>query len=110
MDVADEDQRQPLIWAANNGAAEACLALVSAGALVNASDKDGLTALHCAATRGHSACLVTLIQECQATIDVEDLNQCTALFYAATFGYVSCCQILVDHGANINHTDRKKRT
>lgn len=86
VSVTDEDKRQPLLWAASAGSAKAVLALVRAGASVEAADKDGLTALHCAASRGHTDCLDTLLTLCGASTDVIDSNGCTALHYAVTLG------------------------
>lgn len=39
VDVEDKDGRQPLLWAASAGSAKALLALIKAGAYVEASDK-----------------------------------------------------------------------
>ena len=89
VDVTDRDGRQPLLWAASSGSADAILALCNAGASVTAADKDGLTALHCAASRGHSDCLETLVTLCGADVDLTDKSGCTALFYAVTLGHVS---------------------
>ena len=41
---------------------------------LNNSPKDGLTALHCAASRGHHDCLETLVALCGADIDAADYN------------------------------------
>lgn len=89
VSVNDGDKRQPLLWAASVGSAKAVLALVRAGAAVEAADKDGLTALHCAASRGHTDCMDTLLTLCGASPDVIDSNGCTALHYAVTLGSVS---------------------
>lgn len=86
VSVSDVDGRQPLLWAASAGSAKAVLALVRAGAVVEASDRDGLTALHCAASRGHTDCLDTLLTLCGAQPDVIDTNGCTALHYSVTLG------------------------
>lgn len=86
VSVTDDDKRQPLLWASSAGSAKAILALVKAGAAVEASDKDGLTALHCAASRGHTDCLDVLLTLCGASTDVIDSNGCTALHYSVTLG------------------------
>ena len=67
-------------------------------------------ALHCAASRGHSDCLETLVALCGAEVDLVDANGCTALFYAVTLGHADCAQLLLDCGANANHQDKKGRT
>ena len=86
VSVEDGDGRQPLLWGASAGSAKAVLALIRAGATVEASDKDGLTALHCAASRGHTDCIDSLLTLCGASPDVIDSNGCTALHYAVTLG------------------------
>lgn len=75
-------------------------------------DKDvvGLVALHCAASRGHTDCLETLISLCGAAVDVMDSNGCTALFYAVTLGHADATQLLLEHGSQPNRQDRKGRT
>ncbi|XP_066996041.2 uncharacterized protein [Anabrus simplex] len=120
VDVADQDGRQPILWAASadsrssascpSGSADAILALVNAGANVEADDKDGLTALHCAASRGHTDCLETLVTLCGAEVDVIDSNGCTALFYSVTLGHADSTRLLLGYGAEPNRQDRKGRT
>ncbi|CAH0384964.1 unnamed protein product [Bemisia tabaci] len=108
--VQDQDGRQPILWAASAGSADAILALVKAGANVEVDDKDGLTALHCAASRGHTECLETLVSLCGADIDVIDSNGCTALFYAVTLGHADATEFLLSNGSHPNRQDRKGRT
>ncbi|XP_060536632.1 ankycorbin [Cylas formicarius] len=110
VSVEDGDKRQPLLWAASAGSSKAILALVRAGALVESSDKDGLTALHCAASRGHTDCIDTLLTLCGANADVIDSNGCTALHYAVTLGHADATALLLAHGADPNRQDRKGRS
>ncbi|XP_017779702.1 PREDICTED: ankyrin repeat domain-containing protein 12 [Nicrophorus vespilloides] len=110
ISVEDGDGRQPLLWAASAGSSRAMLALIRAGSEVEASDKDGLTALHCAASRGHTDCLDTLLTLCGASVDVIDSNGCTALHYAVTLGHADSTSLLLAHGANSNRQDRKGRS
>ena len=72
-----------------SGSSDAILCLVNGLATVEAYDNDGLTALHCAASRGHHECIDTLIGLCGAEVDVIDQNGSTPLFYAVTLGMVS---------------------
>ena len=44
------------------GSTDAIMTLVNAGASVTCMDKDGLTALHCASSRGHHECIETLVR------------------------------------------------
>ncbi|XP_017485923.1 PREDICTED: ankyrin repeat domain-containing protein 24, partial [Rhagoletis zephyria] len=110
VDVQDKDGRQPLLWAASAGSANAVIALVKAGARVESADKDGLTALHCAASRGHTECIDTLISLCGAPTDLIDSNGCTALHYAVTLGHADATARLLDFEADPNRQDRKGRT
>ncbi|XP_059472866.1 inversin isoform X2 [Neocloeon triangulifer] len=110
VNVVDSDGRQPILWAASAGSADAVLSLINAGAAVEAADKDGLTALHCAASRGHTECLETLITLCGADVNVIDNHGCTALFYAVTLGHADCTHLLLNFGANCNTQDRRGRT
>ncbi|XP_044747080.1 ankycorbin isoform X2 [Coccinella septempunctata] len=108
--VEDGDGRQPLLWAASAGSAKAVLALIRAGSPVEAADKDGLTALHCAASRGHTDCLDTLLTLCGASCDIIDSNGCTALHYAVTLGHADATALLLAHGSDPNRQDRKGRS
>lgn len=128
VSVEDGDRRQPLLWAASAGSAKAVLALVNfiiillhelriifltqvrAGAAVQAADKDGLTALHCAASRGHTDCIDTLLTLCGACPDVIDSNGCTALHYAVTLGHADATALLLAHGANPDRQDRYRES
>lgn len=108
--ITDGDGRQPLLWAASAGGAQAVLALVKAGAPLEAPDRDGLTALHCSASRGHTEVMDTLLTLCGAQVDVIDINGCTALHYAVTLGHADATALLLAHGANPNRQDRKGRS
>uniref|UniRef100_A0A6P7FWT9 Ankycorbin n=1 Tax=Diabrotica virgifera virgifera TaxID=50390 RepID=A0A6P7FWT9_DIAVI len=110
VSVTDVDKREPLLWAASAGSAKAVLALIRAGATVEAADKDGLTALHCAASRGHTDCMDTLLTLCGASVDIIDTNGCTALHYAVTLGHADATALLLAHGADPNRQDRKGRS
>lgn len=69
-----------------------------------------MTALHCAASRGHTECIGVLINLCGAPTDLIDSNGCTALHYAVTLGHADATYILLDLGADPNRQDRKGRT
>lgn len=72
--------------------------------------RDGLTALHCAASRGHTRCIEILIKLCGAQTDLIDSNGCTALFYAVTLGHADATVKLLELGADPNRQDRKGRS
>ena len=73
------------------------------------ASQDGLTALHCAASRGHHDCLETLVALCGADPDAIDNGGSTALFYAATLGHTDATEFLVGAGADCMVQDRKGR-
>ncbi|KAK9884114.1 hypothetical protein WA026_005068 [Henosepilachna vigintioctopunctata] len=108
--VEDSDGRQPLLWAASAGSSKAILSLIRAGSSVEAADKDGLTALHCAASRGHTDCIDSLLTLCGASPDIIDSNGCTALHYAVTLGHADATALLLAHGSDPNRQDRKGRS
>ncbi|XP_013394577.1 ankycorbin [Lingula anatina] len=110
VDCIDQDERQPLLWAASGGSCKACKVLIEAGAKVESSDKDGLTALHCASSRGHADTIFTLVTECSAKVDSLDKNGCTPLFYSLTMLHLHCANILLELGADPNHQDKKGRS
>ncbi|XP_076235051.1 uncharacterized protein LOC143179622 [Calliopsis andreniformis] len=112
VNAKDEDGRQPILWAASAGSVEAVLALSRAGgsAAAGAADKDGLTALHCAASRGHARCVEALVNLCGAHPDHVDDNGCSALHYAATLGHADATALILKLGADPNRQDRKGRT
>ncbi|XP_023940015.2 ankyrin repeat domain-containing protein 12 [Bicyclus anynana] len=108
--VRDADGRTPLLWAASAGSAAAVLALHQAGASVDDADRDGLTALHCAAARGHTEALETLVGLCGARVDVADSHGCTPLHYAAALGHADATSALLVHGADSHRQDRRGRS
>ncbi|XP_029170605.1 ankycorbin isoform X2 [Nylanderia fulva] len=112
VNAKDEDGRQPILWAASAGSVEAILALARAGgsAAAGTSDKDGLTALHCAASRGHARCVEALVNLCGSHPDHVDDNGCSALHYAATLGHADATALILKLGADANRQDRKGRT
>ena len=87
-----------------------CQWLLEAGAEVNFADKDGLTPLHCSASRGHYDCVCKLLNSFEAQVDPMDKNGCTPLFYACALGHDNCASVLLSRGACSQHTDTKGRT
>ena len=108
--VLDKDLRPPVLWAASAGSADAFLALVNYGASPANVDADGLSALHCAASRGHRECLSVLSVLTDINVNMTDHNGCTSLFYTVTLGYVECTELLLECGARTDLRDRKGRT
>ncbi|KAH7646073.1 ankyrin repeat domain containing protein [Dermatophagoides farinae] len=110
VNCIDNEQRTPLIWSASSGNHDALLVLVKAGAEISQQDKDGLSALHCASSRGHYRCVHTLITMCGADVHQLDSGGCTPLFYAVALGHPDCVRLLLESGAQLDHQDHKGRT
>ncbi|KAL7058193.1 hypothetical protein AAHC03_016930 [Spirometra sp. Aus1] len=62
IDSPDAHRRTPLHWAATIGAAHAASILIELGADMTLVDESGLTAMHCAASRGHSGTVEAIIK------------------------------------------------
>lgn len=67
-------------------------------------DKDGTTALHWAAAKGHGP-LVTLLLENGAAIDGQDTSGRAPLQCAVEGGHVETVRLLLDHGAEFPVSD-----
>lgn len=110
INAIDKGHKTPLLWAASAGSSEACKLLKEAGADCSLADLDGLTALHCAVTCNHSACVDTLLTECGCAADTPDKNGCTPLFYASSMDQADNVKALLDKGASPNYTDNKGKS
>ena len=99
-----------MLWAGSAGSLPALKILLEAGADVNAHDFDGLTSLHCAASRGHTDCLKVLLAQAAIEVDATDTNGCSSLFYSVTLGHSECTEELIKAGALVNRQDMKGRT
>lgn len=76
-----------------------CIALIGAGANVNAIGEFGFSTLQWAAIMGNSQICTTLIEH-GANVNATDAWGSTALHEAATKGYLDTCITLMTHGAN----------
>lgn len=80
--------------------------------LVNATDTDGSTPLHCATWKGHAevvACLLTA----GANVNAKNQNEhwgTTPLHAAAHANQVAIAQMLIDHGADLMARDLEGKT
>ncbi|MBS0285988.1 MAG: ankyrin repeat domain-containing protein [Proteobacteria bacterium] len=134
--VADEDGRSPLMWAAYNGFNDICLKLIEKGADLKAKDNYGSTALMFAAQAGFSKVCETLLKsgEKGALVNVQNNLGKTPLDYAADFkeikellltqgayvptAFIQACQqgkldevkAFLDKGENVHQTDQFGKT
>lgn len=82
---------------------------INEGAVVDAKDKAGRTALMLAADEDHAQVARVLIDN-GATLDAKDSDGRTALMYAAARGQMDVVEILVDEGAELDAKDSDRRT
>lgn len=66
-----------------------------------AVDKDGWTALHYAATKGHLDIVKFLVSK-DADIDPDSPNNTTPLMMAARYGHIHVVKFLLDNGADLS--------
>ncbi len=95
------DRQTPLHLAAQNGHENIITCLITAGAEVNAIDKDGNTPLHLAALKGQAEILQALIT---AGADVNAINEDgnTPLQVAILSKDIDTVKVLLDKGANLD--------
>jgi ankyrin repeat protein len=91
----------PLVAAAKNGDPESALALIAAGADVNAAEADGTTALHWAVRVG-AAPLVEQLLGAGAAANAANRYGVTPLQLAAENGDARLIHLLLDKGADLN--------
>ena len=103
----------PLMLAAFAGNPEPLVRLHDAGNPVDqAMVFTGLfaeTPLDVVATLGDAATLGALL-DCGARVDEPDQDGITALGWAAISNHPEAARVLIEHGAAVNHVDRKKMT
>ena len=87
--------------AAENGHLEVIEALIKADADVNASNKNGTTALQVAAINGHLKVVEALI-EAGADVNASNNNGVTALQVAAENGHLEVIEALIKAGAKVD--------
>jgi ankyrin repeat protein len=129
VSLRDHDGMTALIYAVMAGSNNASRVLVDAGADINATDNRGATALIYAALDGHYECVRTLLERGakpeEMTADghtallllvkrtkqaaVRPQSERNALF-KVRMDPIRTLRILVDHGANVNATNRRGQT
>ncbi|KAL5106222.1 Ankyrin-3 [Taenia crassiceps] len=119
INCADTRGRTPLIWAATIGASFSTSILLELGADLCKAEKSGLTALHCASSRGHTSTVQAIIkylddsqmdkEERGRILDAQDTDGCPPLFYSIAMGHFSVTKKLLDAGADPKATDSRGR-
>ncbi|CAE7366960.1 unnamed protein product [Symbiodinium natans] len=98
--LADEDDRRPILEASGGGHVEVVRLLVEAGADKDVPDVDGCTALSLAAAEVGCIEVVRLLVEAGADKDLADNNGNRALMWAAIRGNTEVAHLLVEAGAD----------
>lgn len=99
-----------LIVACRRDRWDAANLLMAAGASVTMTDKNGLTALHQAATRSESRTTMMELLDRGAELEATDRYGQTPLHLAAARGSERTVKTLLERGANINAVTKKGRT
>jgi len=69
-----------------------------------------VTAVHCAASRGHVDCLDAMLQQDGVDVDASDKNGCAAVSYAASYGHTGAIWRLRQSRADFDHRDNHGRS
>lgn len=96
IEARTSNDESPLMLAALKGLTALCQQLIDRGADVN---KPGWAPLHYAATNGHVAVMVLLLEE-HAYIDAVSPNGTTPLMMAAHYGTAEAVRLLLEAGAD----------
>lgn len=101
IELADDEGRGPLHWAALHNRPEICSYLISLGSPVDRQDKLGRTALYLAAGKGSEQACQALIA-LGADVDVRTKDGQTPIHHVARTGQVSTCRLLIEAGADVD--------
>ena len=108
--VADNEENTCLILAAHCGHTETVRHLVGLPEVdLGHKDRDGFTALHCAADEKHSDVVVVLI-DAGADIEAKDCTGRSPLHVACRSGTLDVVKLLVKAGAGVRVTDNEENT
>ncbi|XP_039617336.1 cortactin-binding protein 2 [Polypterus senegalus] len=95
----DEDGNSALYSAAKYGHTDCVKLLLTTGACVNISNKNGFTPLHIAAANGHFRCTDLLLRY-EANVNFPAIGGETPLYQACASGNDECIQVLLATGAD----------
>jgi ankyrin repeat protein len=102
----DGDARTALMHAAERRCCKKVadvLLQAGADACVSSSPKH-MTALHVAAMTEPTGCCESLLARADTLLEARDFHDWTALMYAAHSGHLDSAQLLIQHGADVQHS------
>jgi hypothetical protein len=92
--------------AAKNGDAGTVRQLVADGIPPDKQSIHGATPLWMASASGHKEVVEVLLATSAVEVNVRSISGRTPLFWAAAKGYSEVVRLLLDHGAELNYTDK----
>ena len=104
------ERNKDFLQAAHDGKFEEIKGSLSNDAQFNARDKNGQTALHIAAAKGHEEIAEHLLNEYFADVHAKDNDGNTALHLAATAGKFDVVKFLLELGADPSLQNHKGKT
>ena len=107
VDVFDHEGKSSLHLAAEGGFVECCKMLIEKNAFINSRTKNGWTALHFAAYKGHEILIRMLVTKYDATVDAPTMKKQTPLHLAAISGMLNVCKLLMELGASPDFVDEQ---
>ncbi|XP_065672988.1 osteoclast-stimulating factor 1-like [Hydra vulgaris] len=110
VDENTESIDNPLHEAAKRGNVDFLNECLNNKVSINGLDKSGSTALHWAASGGHMACAVALLNEPNISLDVQNKLGDTALHNASWKGHTDIVEALIERGANKSIKNNEKKT
>lgn len=101
LEVKDERDWTPLMFAVSNRNEKFALLFIQSGAHVGSRDMNGFTPLHAASLNGMSNVVEALISK-DADVNSKSKFGWTPLIQACTHGHLQVCATLIASGANVN--------